>query len=671
MRLIPIIIIGLIILSSISFSATALSACGTCTSAPCTLTQSIVTTANPCIITAMYDFNMQGFTITQNGAHVGISINNEAGDAGNGYLIGFTNTNPAISLSPSTGLTVYPTVYNMTFSGNTIGDILYTGNDGGVDVFNTISTNAGYFISNTGPRTSLWLKMRNLTITGATTGVNSVTGSSWDPGKATIDNVTFQNCTVPMALVEHTNLLLTNIQIYNPTTSIFTNAEADTLTITNLTLGWSPLSYKYYPGANTFTTGLNPAGSAISGTDNFISVNSTDADFVGLITTGTVTVAKTNVSQNYLMKETNVTKLTHSAIGGYDNNNGTSFSDSGGSNGYYWAYFQTPFRLVFTSPCQNATVAWENGTYSGNCVNNYIVDLATVTNGSRINIVVNNAQKYEFLNNLTSANVSLFIIAPSGETTLKTITPGYGAIPDALVRSYAGSNNTWQLYNQQYSSALGVCEQWTEVTGRPVKILADKDSYGETTVLENTQNLINETYYVTMSHGVLTFITPSANAQCTGVNATNTISCSYNDTVNVTHAVNFLVYRQNVSVPVCNSTVNGSVGSYDCVLSPPENISKYLYGWQIWRNASPYTLQTGGAVDLRAYPGVIDWAFPALILILVLGVSVHPAIGIGLASISLFAVSALNLVQISSEVTVPIMLVGFVVAYLLSKRGGD
>ncbi len=274
-------------------------------------------------------------------------------------------------------------------------------------------------------------------------------------------------------------------------------------------------------------------------------------------------------------------------------------------------------------------------------------------------------------------NISVYMLPDaSASYAIINVVDNGAAVPNAVVRimKYYSVSSTYTVVDEKITNGEGRAFAYLDVSG-----------YYKFQVVENGQEvyfstgpeqfICDDTCELTINIGdqiPISFISPQANAVCYGVNATNTIVFDYADGTGLTSSVNFLAYRENVSTPVCNYTVSAASSSYICALSGGENLSQYLYSCEVWHSASPATLDFVDLIDFRLYNAIVDWIMPALILVTTLGVSAaHLPLGIGLGSVALFAMSIMGIVAIPVGVSMPIMIVGLVIAFLLSKRGAD
>jgi hypothetical protein len=174
------------------------------------------------------------------------------------------------------------------------------------------------------------------------------------------------------------------------------------------------------------------------------------------------------------------------------------------------------------------------------------------------------------------------------------------------------------------------------------------------------------------SQNHVNMIGPYVSAYCAGNNTTNAIVYTFADFTGQATSMNFLAWRVNASNPVtvCNSTVAGSSGGYTCNLAPPENLSNYAYACEVRYTASPAHVAFGNIIDFQQFTPLTDWGPVALVFIIGLGAcAFHISIGVGLAGISLYILSAMGWVQINQAVTIPILIVSLVLAFLFAKRG--
>lgn len=292
------------------------------------------------------------------------------------------------------------------------------------------------------------------------------------------------------------------------------------------------------------------------------------------------------------------------------------------------------------------------------------------------------ARFMNFANTSTAANqnVSVYLIAENVSTyAIISVVDNGEAVQGAYVsilKYYSGT-----------SEYIQVDERTTNSDGKAATYI-DPSSFYKFAVYSSEGELL---YYstspeqficettslceITINIGVqvpITIISPYASGSCYGNNATNAITFLYGDATGQTSSINFLAYRENVSAPVCNYTISAATGSYVCTLPEGENLSQYMYSCEVWRTASPPFLFYVGLIDFRLFDAIVDWMIVAMAFLVVLGTAAfHVSIAIGLGGIGLFILSVLGVIQIPTGITIPIMVVGLVIAFLLSKRGAD
>jgi len=277
----------------------------------------------------------------------------------------------------------------------------------------------------------------------------------------------------------------------------------------------------------------------------------------------------------------------------------------------------------------------------------------------------------------TQQNISVYLLSSSNATyvIINVIDRG-DAVPSAVVSilKYYSGTGVYTVVEEKTTNGEGRTAAYLDITGYyKFSISVDgEDAYfspgPEQFICDPTCELT-----IDISDQIpISLLSPQANAVCYGVNATNSITFNYADATGLTSSINFLAYRENVSAPVCNYTVSASSSSYVCTLGGGENLSQYLYSCEVWHSASPPALDYVDLIDFRLFIGIVDWVMPALVLITTLGVSAaHLPLGIGLGSIALFAMSIMGIIAIPVGTSMPIMIVGLVIAFYLSKRGAD
>lgn len=264
---------------------------------------------------------------------------------------------------------------------------------------------------------------------------------------------------------------------------------------------------------------------------------------------------------------------------------------------------------------------------------------------------------------LTSASYGIVHVVRNGE-------PVSGAYVTIL--KYFSSTSAYTQIDQKVTDSGGNMATYVDPIAYYKFIVYDSSGNVIFTGTTPQQFICDPNCALTINIGNLNpinLVSPYPVSYCYGNNATNTIVYFYSDATGLTHTINFLAYRENVAAPVCNTTVTGSSGSSNCVLSAPENLTNYLYACQVWITASPPRLNFEGLLDYRVFNGLADWFIPAIAIVVVVACTAGMAAGIGLSAIALFILSALGFLPISIGLTIPIMFVGLAIAYLVSKRG--
>jgi len=278
------------------------------------------------------------------------------------------------------------------------------------------------------------------------------------------------------------------------------------------------------------------------------------------------------------------------------------------------------------------------------------------------------------LGNLTNISVYFLPLSNASYAIMNVVDQG-DAVPGAyiqILKYYAATN----LY-------LNIDQKITNSDGKAAAYL-DVDAYYKFAVYDDAGTLLylstqpeqfilnSGVYEITIDisdQQAVDLTGPYISSLCYGNNSTNSIIFTYADVTGKTDQVRFLAYRANVSTPVCNSTTNGSSGSWVCALPPGENLSSYLYTCKVDYATSPFRTNYVGLIDFRIFNAVFDWQLVALVVIVTLAAAaVHIGIGVGLASVSLFALSALEIIKINEAVSIPILVAGLVLSYLLLRR---
>lgn len=339
----------------------------------------------------------------------------------------------------------------------------------------------------------------------------------------------------------------------------------------------------------------------------------------------------------------------------------------------YSAYFsdgyQKNFTLAFSGALENVTVNAYPDAYVANLSSfeqylkaGYTTRTRFLTYASTVLDTKQDVTIY-FLSN-ANASYALIYVIDNGE-------------------SVGGATVRIMKYYPESSAYVVVDEQMTNSGGLATTYI-DAEAYYKFTVFDGGGTQLytsvgpekfdcSGTCQITLNigtGGTIDYVSPYKTANCRGNNATNSIIFDYSDVTGLTENVTFLAYRENVAAPVCNYTTSGASASYVCTLGGSENLTKYLYSCEVWHQASPSFLDYVALIDFRTITAAADWLFAALCFVVVLGVAaLHAGIGVGLAGISLFALSAMGIVDIPVGTTIPIMFVGFVVAYMLFRRG--
>ncbi len=249
------------------------------------------------------------------------------------------------------------------------------------------------------------------------------------------------------------------------------------------------------------------------------------------------------------------------------------------------------------------------------------------------------------------------------------------AVSNAYIQvlKYYSNGSLYINVDQKVTNSEGKAAGYYDVYAYYRFVVSDSDGDVIYTSTGPEQFIIeNSIYQVTLDvadQDPIDLITPYAVAGCEGNETANAIIFDYADGTGLANQVRFLAYRANSTTPVCNQTISGSSASHVCYLSGGENLSLYPYTCEVWREASPWWLDLVNILDFRSLTGNSDWQIIAIFLIVVLaGAVAHVAIGFILGGISLFAIDAIGIYPLGYDVTLPIMVVGFVLAWLAARR---
>lgn len=169
---------------------------------------------------------------------------------------------------------------------------------------------------------------------------------------------------------------------------------------------------------------------------------------------------------------------------------------------------------------------------------------------------------------------------------------------------------------------------------------------------------------------LISVLGPYTNSTCVANYTTNFVTCTYLDQTGRTSSVNLLIYRQNSHTPAYNNTISAASAQWIINMTDiGENLTAYWYQWEIWRTASPASLNNIGLFDGRILAGIIDAGWVMVVAVIVIATAAgHIAIGVGLAGAVLPVLTFAGLTDLGLEVTVPIMVVMFAIAFLLARR---
>lgn len=330
------------------------------------------------------------------------------------------------------------------------------------------------------------------------------------------------------------------------------------------------------------------------------------------------------------------------------------------------------YSIAYSGTINNASIRafpnWANATIDG--IESYAKSGYTTRSRFVVNANTNLSQLQNiqiYLLNSSSASYGLITVVNKGS--------GVGGAYVSILK-YFSSSSTYTQIDQKVTNGNGQAAAYIEAISYYKFAVYDADG---TLLYYSTAP---EQFICTSSGCGITIdisdlvpfsmLTPYASASCYGNNTSNSIVYAYADGTGQTTSINFLAYRENQSAPVCNNTITAATGAWTCSLNGSENLSQYLYSCEVWRTASPAKLEIVDLIDFRTLIGIVDWIFPAMVIITTLGVSAFSLpLGIGLGGASLFVLSVMGVVSIPYTTSIPIMIVGLVIAFLLSKRGGD
>lgn len=278
----------------------------------------------------------------------------------------------------------------------------------------------------------------------------------------------------------------------------------------------------------------------------------------------------------------------------------------------------------------------------------------------------------------TQQDVSIYLLNNSeGEYAIINVVNQGAAVAGAYVTilKYYAAESSYIQVDQRVTNSNGQAATYIEPSAYYKFIVYDGEG-GElyaSTLPE--QFICDTTCSITINIAdlvPLTLISPYAHAECHGNASTNSVTFTYADETGTTSEIAFRIYKENSMTPVLNYNTTGAAASYVYTLTGGENLSENLYSCEVWRTASPWTLEYVTLLDFRTYVGIVDWGVVALAFLSVLGAAAfHVSLAVGIGSIGLFVLSLLGIIQVPVGVTVPIMVVGLAIAFLLSKRGND